>query len=36
MHFKMKNIVTRPDLGIDPIKEQGPGLHGLIWVNSEN
>ena len=36
MHFKVKNIVTRPDLRIDPIKEPGPELHGLTWVNSEN
>jgi hypothetical protein len=35
MHFKVKNIVTRPDPGIEPIKEPGPGLHGLTWVNSE-
>ena len=33
MHFKVKNIVTRPDLGIDPIKEPGLGLHGSTRKN---
>jgi hypothetical protein len=33
MHFTVKNIVIRPDPGINPVKEPGPGLHGLTWVN---
>jgi len=33
MYFTVKNIVIRPDPGINPVKEPGPGLHGLTRVN---
>jgi hypothetical protein len=26
-------IVIGPDPGVDPVKDQGLGLHGLTWVN---
>ena len=29
----MPTIVIKPDLGVDPAKGPGPGLHGLTWVN---
>jgi len=35
MHFTVKNIVIRPDPGINPVKELGPGLYGLTRVNLE-
>jgi len=28
----MTTIVIKPDLGVDPIKESGPRLHGLTQV----
>jgi len=31
----METIVIKPDLGVDPAKGLGPGLHGLIRVNPE-
>jgi hypothetical protein len=29
----MTTIVIKPDLEVDPVKESGPGLHGLTQVN---
>lgn len=29
-------IVIKPDPGVDPAKEPGPGLHELTWVTRVN
>jgi hypothetical protein len=29
----VEDIVIKPDPGIDPVKELGPGFYGKTWVN---